>query len=161
MILVNTVFLAMDSPIESPNTPKQRFLNASENYFVAFFTLEMIVKVIAYGFVLHKRSYLRDAWNCIDFFIVVMGYRTIELQPPTSSPLNQHWHCRLLAQGLGDSVGNVSGIRVVRLLRPLRTLSAIEGNVDCRMVVLLGLFTDVLQVFVCSCKRFSPPFRSC
>lgn len=73
MIMVNTVFLAMDSPIESPDTPKQKVLGAAENYFIAFFTIEMIIKIIAYGFFMHKGSYLRDSWNVIDFVIVIMG----------------------------------------------------------------------------------------
>lgn len=30
------------------------------------------------GFVIHKKSYLRDPWNLLDFGIVVTGYGPIE-----------------------------------------------------------------------------------
>lgn len=33
----------------------------------------MILKVISYGFVMDKGSYLRDSWNKLDFLIVLVG----------------------------------------------------------------------------------------
>ena len=41
--------------------------------FIAIFTAEMIVKVIALGFVMHKYAYLRDGWNVLDFTVVVLS----------------------------------------------------------------------------------------
>ena len=38
------------------------------------FLFESIFRIIAMGFVLHPYSYLRDAWNVIDFIIVLSGY---------------------------------------------------------------------------------------
>ena len=38
------------------------------------FTVEMMLRVIALGFVLHKYSYLRDAWNWLDFLIVIISF---------------------------------------------------------------------------------------
>jgi voltage-dependent calcium channel L type alpha-1D len=32
------------------------------------------MKIIAYGFVAHPGSYLRNGWNLLDFTIVVIGY---------------------------------------------------------------------------------------
>lgn len=34
---------------------------------------EAILKIIALGFVKHKNSYLREAWNCIDLIVVIFG----------------------------------------------------------------------------------------
>lgn len=45
-----------------------------EYVFLVIFTLEAIMKVVAYGFVLHPGSYLRNGWNILDFFIVSVGY---------------------------------------------------------------------------------------
>lgn len=39
--------------------------------FNSLFFLESVLKVVAYGFLQDSRSYLRDAWNQLDFFIVV------------------------------------------------------------------------------------------
>lgn len=41
--------------------------------FTVLFTLECVIKVIAMGFVLDKGSYLRDAWNWLDFVVVISG----------------------------------------------------------------------------------------
>lgn len=55
------------------------------------------------GFVLHKKSYLREAWNILDFFIVmvsVVGFLPIE--------------------GGADSL---KALRTFRILRPLRSVN--------------------------------------
>jgi len=44
-----------------------------EYVFLVIFTLESIIKIIAYGFVLHPYAYLRSGWNFLDFTIVVVG----------------------------------------------------------------------------------------
>jgi len=44
-----------------------------EYVFLVIFTIESIIKIIAYGFVLHPYAYLRSAWNMLDFTIVVVG----------------------------------------------------------------------------------------
>ena len=41
--------------------------------FAVVYTLEMILKVLARGFVLHKHAYLRDPWNRLDFVVVMFG----------------------------------------------------------------------------------------
>jgi len=47
-----------------------------EYVFLVIFTLECIIKIIAYGFVLHPYAYLRSGWNMLDFIIVVVGLVT-------------------------------------------------------------------------------------
>lgn len=42
--------------------------------FAAIYTVEMILKIIAKGFALHKFAYLRDPWNWLDFIVVILGY---------------------------------------------------------------------------------------
>ncbi len=32
---------------------------------------QMIVKIIARGFILHKHAYLRESWNWLDFVVVM------------------------------------------------------------------------------------------
>lgn len=38
--------------------------------YLYIFTFELCTKVIAYGFLFHKHSYLRDAWCQLDFVVV-------------------------------------------------------------------------------------------
>ena len=48
-------------------------LEATEPYFLGIFTVEAALKILALGFVLHRGSYLRNAWNIMDFIVVVTG----------------------------------------------------------------------------------------
>lgn len=48
------------------------------NYtFLALYTVEMILKVLAYGFVFNQGAYLRDYWNILDFVIVFSAYLSL------------------------------------------------------------------------------------
>ena len=49
------------------------FQESIEYVFLVIFTLETILKIIAYGFVMHSGAYLRNGWNALDFVIVVIG----------------------------------------------------------------------------------------
>ena len=46
----------------------------AEYVFLGVFTLEAILKIIAYGFVMHPGAYLRNGWNILDFVIVAVGW---------------------------------------------------------------------------------------
>ena len=41
--------------------------------FTAIYTLEMLLKILAKGFILHSYAYLRDPWNWLDFVVVCLG----------------------------------------------------------------------------------------
>lgn len=92
-ILTNCVFLAMSNPPD-----------VAEYVFAAIYTAEMFLKIIGRGFALHKYAYLRNAWNWLDFLVVILGYITML-----------------------PGVENLSGIRTFRVLRALRTISAVKG----------------------------------
>ncbi|XP_066927937.1 sodium channel protein 1 brain-like isoform X5 [Clytia hemisphaerica] len=92
-IAVNCVFMALSDPPE-----------LMEFIFAAIYTLEMIIKILAKGFVMHKYSYLRNSWNWLDFVVVVLGYVTM-------TP----W------------VNNLDGFRTFRVLRALKTISTVKG----------------------------------
>lgn len=49
------------------------FQEKIEYVFLVIFTGECVMKIIAYGFVMHAGSYLRNGWNLLDFTIVVIG----------------------------------------------------------------------------------------
>jgi hypothetical protein len=66
----------------------------------------MILKIFAMGFFLNKGSYLRDHWNKLDFAIIFSGY------------------IGYIFEGGG---ANLSVLRSFRVIRPLRTISSIEG----------------------------------
>lgn len=49
------------------------FQELSDYAFVAIFTVEAILKIIAFGFVFTPDAYLRSGWNMLDFIVVVVG----------------------------------------------------------------------------------------
>jgi hypothetical protein len=41
--------------------------------FTSIFLVEALLKIVAMGLVVHKKSYLREGWNVVDFLIVCSG----------------------------------------------------------------------------------------
>lgn len=73
-ILVNCVVMAMEEHL--PRSDKSTFtqeLDKTENYFLAIFSTETFLKIIAQGFILHPGSYMRNIWNSMDFLVVTTG----------------------------------------------------------------------------------------
>jgi len=63
--------LIVSFPSVCPSVPLQEHV---EYVFLVVFTVEAVMKVVAYGFVLHPGAYLHNGWNILDFIIVVVGY---------------------------------------------------------------------------------------
>mmetsp|Transcript_29439 Transcript_29439/g.68551 ORF Transcript_29439/g.68551 Transcript_29439/m.68551 type:complete len:2248 (+) Transcript_29439:46-6789(+) len=113
LILLNSIMLVLQDYRSDPNKGLNWFLNTvAENTLLVFFFIECVAKVIAWGFVLEKHTYLRDAWNILDFICVVSALITTITSPPwdTSS---------------GKKGGIGSQLRMFRMLRPLRSLNAV------------------------------------
>ena len=119
LIIINSIILVLD-------TLKNLYLisNYLNLCFTLIFTIEFILKIISFGFVLEKNSYLRDPWNWIDFFVVITGL--ISLIPGIYSNLNS--------------------LRVFRLIRTLKTIKMFP-NVRRFVNVVLNSFIDLGAVF--------------
>ena len=73
-IIANCIVLAWEDHLPNGDrTPMAVKLEATEPYFLGIFTVEAGLKILALGFVLHRGSYLRNAWNIMDFIVVVTG----------------------------------------------------------------------------------------
>ncbi|XP_025407764.1 sodium channel protein para-like isoform X2 [Sipha flava] len=94
-ILTNCVFMIM------PPTPT---IEASEVIFTGIYTFESAVKVMARGFILEHFTYLRDAWNWLDFIVIALAYVT-----------------------MGIELGNLAVLRTFRVLRALKTVAIVPG----------------------------------
>ena len=68
------------------------------------FLIECCSKILGMGFILDSGSYLRDAWNWLDFVVVLSSLLT-EI----------------------PAMRSVSGMRTFRLMRPLRTLTTMPS----------------------------------
>lgn len=66
IILLNCICLSLDSTNpEEADTTLQRVINILDYVFLGIFTLEMVLKIIAMGFVMRPYTYLRDGWNIV------------------------------------------------------------------------------------------------
>ncbi|XP_050676153.1 sodium channel protein para isoform X9 [Leptidea sinapis] len=63
-ILVNCILMIM------PTTPT---VESTEVIFTGIYTFESAVKVMARGFILQPFTYLRDAWNWLDFVVIALA----------------------------------------------------------------------------------------
>ena len=53
--------------------PRNQYLDILGNIFTIVFTVECLIKVLSFGFIVHHNAYLRDGWNWLDFFVVLVG----------------------------------------------------------------------------------------
>jgi len=94
------------------------------------FTAELLIKVIVMGFAFNgPDSYIRDAWNIMDFIIVAFSLISIA--------------------AAGVDLGFIKILRMLRLLRPLRMISK---NPGLRIAVhsLINAIPDIGNVLVVS-----------
>ncbi|XP_042203568.1 voltage-dependent calcium channel type A subunit alpha-1-like isoform X6 [Homarus americanus] len=110
-IIANCIVLALEEhlPEGDKTLLAQNLLEKTEPYFLFIFCVEASLKILALGFVLHPRSYLRNIWNIMDFVVVVTGGMTI-----------------IAADSFGQTV-DLRMLRSFRVLRPLKLVSRLPS----------------------------------
>uniref|UniRef100_A0A1I8G7J9 Sodium channel protein n=1 Tax=Macrostomum lignano TaxID=282301 RepID=A0A1I8G7J9_9PLAT len=93
-IICNCVFMARNSSSE-----------IVEYTFTAIYTTEATIKAVSRGLILSEFTYLRDAWNWLDFIVIGLAYLMFFI--PT--------------------LGNLSALRSLRVLRALKTVTTVPG----------------------------------
>ena len=129
-ILLNSILLAstdytirIKPNYESEWTPIQAKIDL---VFSGIFIFEAVVKIIAMGFVFHKFAYLREPWNCLDFFIVAISI--ISLLPFS-----------------GDQ-SSLKALRTFRILRPLRSINKLP-TMRSQIQAMLSSIPGLTRVF--------------
>lgn len=116
-IIGNSACLAMtDYSDENNSTEWNQILDRADQGFTVVYATEALLKILAFGLIMHKRSYLRDPWNILDFFVVLIGI--ISLIP---------------------SVPNLKSLRTMRILRPLRSINAVPSMKKLVATLLMSL----------------------
>ena len=119
LIMINSILLVFET------FNKYYKLTLYFNYlFTILFTIEFILKVIAFGFILEPHTYLRDPWNFLDFFVVITSL--IGLLPGFTY--------------------NINSLRVFRLIRTLKTIKMFP-NIRRFFKVILNSLLDLSAVF--------------
>jgi hypothetical protein len=75
IILANSIIIFISDPNDN-NSINER----TDDIFLYFYTLEFMLKVFAYGLILPKDAYLRDSWNVLDIFIIIVGWVLIGIR---------------------------------------------------------------------------------
>jgi Ion transport protein len=58
-----------------PDSKTKSALVVIDNLTMAIFTIEIISKIVSYGFLLNgEYSYMRELWNIMDFIILALSY---------------------------------------------------------------------------------------
>lgn len=108
LIAVSSVLLALDNPLNDPNSNLVAFLSIADIVLTSFFIFEAVLKIISFGFLLNgSNSYLRNGWNIIDFTVVIISIISMCIT--------------------SDKLKIVKIIRLLRVLRPLRVISRNKG----------------------------------
>lgn len=108
LIGVSSILLALDNPLNNPESRLVYFLNYSDYILTAFFAAESVFKIISQGLIFNgKYSYLRTGWNVIDMVVVIVSIISLSI---TSNKLKI-----------------VKILRLLRVLRPLRVISRNKG----------------------------------
>ena len=99
--------------VEDPTVEIQPpFFIEVDKIFLILYSIEMFLKIFGLGFIMAEGSYLRDYWNILDFVIVISGYLTLLTE----------------SEGTGQEKSiDLTGLRVFRVMRPLKTISSIKG----------------------------------
>ncbi|KAM6436845.1 voltage-dependent L-type calcium channel subunit alpha-1C isoform 1-T1 [Liasis olivaceus] len=149
-ILLSSISLAAEDPVRHYSVRNQILGNA-DYVFTSIFTLEIILKMTAYGAFLHKGSFCRNYFNILDLLVVSVS---------------------LISFGIQSSAINVVKIlRVLRVLRPLRAINRAKGLkhvVQCVFVAIrtignIVIVTTLLQfMFACiGVQLFKGKLYSC
>ncbi|XP_062575412.1 voltage-dependent R-type calcium channel subunit alpha-1E-like [Saccostrea cucullata] len=102
-IVLSSITLAAEDPTKGNNAGRNKVLFWIDAVFALVFTMEMILKIIDMGFLLHKGSYLRHAWNYLDAMVVVASIISLFIRHSNTKSLKI--------------------FRVLRILRILRTIN--------------------------------------
>ena len=103
LIILNSMCLGFKDYLDPQNkTEWNQWIDSFEPYFTVAFCIECVMKILAYGFIIGKKAYLKEAWNWLDFIVVIV------------SLLEQY-------------IPNASGLRTFRLFRPLRSLNNVKS----------------------------------
>ena len=122
LICVNCALLAFDDPMDD-GIPK--WLRWSNIGFQIVYTIELLIRILAYGLIVPEGAFLRNVWNIFDLIVVVLGYLDFfELDDPDFDP---------------------RPLRIIRVFRSFQSITGIEG-VKAIMVVLSTSFTLLFYV---------------
>ncbi|XP_039311384.1 voltage-dependent calcium channel type A subunit alpha-1 isoform X7 [Solenopsis invicta] len=135
VISLSSIALAAEDPVWE-NAPRNKILNYFDYAFTGVFTVEMVLKIIDLGIILHPGSYLREFWNVMDAVVVICAMVSFAFDMSGSSA--------------GQNLSTIKSLRVLRVLRPLKTIKRVpklKAVFDC-VVNSLKNVINILIVYI-------------
>ncbi|XP_076674535.1 calcium voltage-gated channel subunit cacophony isoform X8 [Andrena cerasifolii] len=135
VISLSSIALAAEDPVWE-DSPRNHILNYFDYAFTGVFTVEMILKIIDLGIILHPGSYLREFWNIMDAVVVICAAVSFAFDMTGSSA--------------GQNLSTIKSLRVLRVLRPLKTIKRVpklKAVFDC-VVNSLKNVINILIVYI-------------
>ncbi|XP_078597255.1 voltage-dependent L-type calcium channel subunit alpha-1D-like isoform X29 [Branchiostoma floridae x Branchiostoma japonicum] len=130
LILISSAALAAEDPLRA-ESPRNIILGYMDYVFTSAFTIEIILKVIVFGFIMHPGSFCRSAFNLLDLLVVTVSLISIAFPK--------------------GGVSVVKILRVLRVLRPLRAINRAKGLkhvVQCVFVAIKSIGNIMLVTFL-------------
>ncbi|XP_069194602.1 muscle calcium channel subunit alpha-1 [Procambarus clarkii] len=119
-ILISSGMLAAEDPLRS-DSQRNTILNYFDIFFTSVFTVEIFLKVVSYGFILHKGAFLRSAFNGLDLLVVAVSLISFSFKD--------------------GAISVVKILRVLRVLRPLRAINRAKGLKHVVQCVIVAIKT--------------------
>jgi voltage-dependent calcium channel L type alpha-1D len=141
-IAVSSICLAAEDAT-NPKAEINSILNYFDFAFLGIFAVEMLIKWISLGVIVHKGAYMRDPWNLLDMTAVVASLIAVILTATSD--------------GSGGGSSAVRVLRVIRVLRPLRSVKRIpelQKVVQC-LIAAVANITPVVILMVSSLFMFA------
>ncbi|XP_063907007.1 voltage-dependent calcium channel type A subunit alpha-1 isoform X5 [Zophobas morio] len=156
VICLSSMALAAEDPVNEDSS-WNLILDRLDYAFTGVFAVEMLLKIVDLGIILHPGSYLREFWNIMDAAVVI---------------------CALVSMGFdvaqnkaGANLSTIKSLRVLRVLRPLKTIKRVpklKAVFDC-LVNSLKNVINILIVYilfqfifaVIAVQLFNGKFRHC
>ena len=108
VVILSTILLAIDNPLDDPESKKQKILSKLDYTMTFIFSVEALIKIVARGFIFNgPKSYLRKSWNKLDLLVIVVSLLTY--------------------LPLGTNLQFYKSMRLIRILRPLRMIQRNAG----------------------------------
>uniref|UniRef100_A0A8C7KWI4 Voltage-dependent L-type calcium channel subunit alpha n=1 Tax=Oncorhynchus kisutch TaxID=8019 RepID=A0A8C7KWI4_ONCKI len=149
-IMLSSVSLAAEDPIRNFSA-RNIILGYFDYAFTAIFTVEILLKMTAFGAFLHKGAFCRNYFNLLDLLVVGVSLVSFGIQ--------------------SSAISVVKILRVLRVLRPLRAINRAKGLkhvVQCVFVAIrtignIMIVTTLLQfMFACiGVQLFKGKFYGC
>lgn len=127
LIAISTVSLAIDNPLNPPDSFFVLVLSWIDTVLTVLFMVEVVVKVIAQGFLFDENAYMRNNWNVMDLIITTLA-----------------------AISLGEGRGRFKFVKTLRTFRALRPLRMINRNPGLKLVVssLIASIPQIINVIM-------------